>query len=522
MRKLRSKTGLMVLVLLLGAEHFALAQQVPLKQLAPLVNSTILGNGSGATAEPQALVIGVCNGTANALTWSGTAFGCNNIGGGGGAVASVSNSDGTITISPTIGAVVASIALGHANTWSGVQTFGTGDLVINGGSATAGVGTVSSAGVVGSSALTTAIDSAFGTTQGGILYRGASAWALLAPGTSGYFLQTQGSGANPTYAPASGGTGCTAGGSSGNVLYSNGSGGCNADAYANLTNGALTLGTSGTAGSVTMSNATSGTITIQPVAGALGTVTISVPAITDTLVTLTATQTLTNKSISGAEVNSGLVATTYGGSGVSAPTAHSLLQAEGASAFGTIAAATAGNIVVDQGSGVDWASKTVGGDCTLSSAAALTCTKTSGTAFGAFATSSAATSAQVQNGGSTTNAVTPAALSGAQAFQVLTWGTTTNWNTQNGWNASVTLTGSTTTMAAPTNVVAGQTYSLLVVQDSTGGRLVTWASAFDWGTAGTPTLTTGASKTDLVSCISAATASTAAANGLYCVLNKGF
>lgn len=42
--------------------------------------------------------------------------------GGGGAVASVSNSDGTITISPTTGSVVASLALGHANTWTGAMT----------------------------------------------------------------------------------------------------------------------------------------------------------------------------------------------------------------------------------------------------------------------------------------------------------------------------------------------------------------------------------------------------------------
>jgi hypothetical protein len=34
----------------------------------------------------------------------------------------VSNSDGTLTISPTTGAVVASINLTHANTWTGVQT----------------------------------------------------------------------------------------------------------------------------------------------------------------------------------------------------------------------------------------------------------------------------------------------------------------------------------------------------------------------------------------------------------------
>ncbi|MFA5926334.1 MAG: LamG-like jellyroll fold domain-containing protein, partial [Parcubacteria group bacterium] len=38
-------------------------------------------------------------------------------------VSSVTNSDGTLTISPTIGDVVASLNLGHANTWTGAQTF---------------------------------------------------------------------------------------------------------------------------------------------------------------------------------------------------------------------------------------------------------------------------------------------------------------------------------------------------------------------------------------------------------------
>jgi hypothetical protein len=40
-----------------------------------------------------------------------------------GGVTSVSNSDGTLTISPTTGSVVASLALAHANTWTGAQTF---------------------------------------------------------------------------------------------------------------------------------------------------------------------------------------------------------------------------------------------------------------------------------------------------------------------------------------------------------------------------------------------------------------
>ena len=42
-----------------------------------------------------------------------------------GVISSVSNSDGTLTISPTTGAVVASLALAHANTWTGQQTFNT-------------------------------------------------------------------------------------------------------------------------------------------------------------------------------------------------------------------------------------------------------------------------------------------------------------------------------------------------------------------------------------------------------------
>ena len=40
-----------------------------------------------------------------------------------GAVSSVSNSDGTLTISPTTGAVVASLNLGSANTWTATQSF---------------------------------------------------------------------------------------------------------------------------------------------------------------------------------------------------------------------------------------------------------------------------------------------------------------------------------------------------------------------------------------------------------------
>lgn len=49
-------------------------------------------------------------------------------------VASVSNSDGTLTISPTSGAVIASLNLAHANTWSAQQTFGNNLAAITGSS----------------------------------------------------------------------------------------------------------------------------------------------------------------------------------------------------------------------------------------------------------------------------------------------------------------------------------------------------------------------------------------------------
>lgn len=55
--------------------------------------------------------------TNQALVYNGTKYLAQNI------ANSVSNSDGTLTISPTTGAVVASLALGHANTWTAKQTF---------------------------------------------------------------------------------------------------------------------------------------------------------------------------------------------------------------------------------------------------------------------------------------------------------------------------------------------------------------------------------------------------------------
>jgi|GEM_PF-5069793 len=51
-------------------------------------------------------------------------------------VQSVSNSDGTLSISPTTGSVVASLNLSNANTWAAAQTLPSGDLIIQNPAAT--------------------------------------------------------------------------------------------------------------------------------------------------------------------------------------------------------------------------------------------------------------------------------------------------------------------------------------------------------------------------------------------------
>lgn len=52
--------------------------------------------------------------------------------------------------------------------------------------------------------LSAIIDAALGPTRGSVLYRGASSWAVLTPGTAGYVLQTNGAAANPSWAPGAG------------------------------------------------------------------------------------------------------------------------------------------------------------------------------------------------------------------------------------------------------------------------------------------------------------------------------
>ena len=83
----------------------------------------------------------------------------------------------------------------------------------------------------------------------------------------------------------------------------------------------------------------------------------------------------------------------------------------------------------------------------------------------------------------------------------LTDGANISWDVHNAQKAKVTL-GGNRTMNAVTNAVEGTTYYLWVIQDGSGSRTLafttTGAGSFDFGAAGAPTLTTTASKGDLL------------------------
>ena len=117
--------------------------------------------------------------------------------------------------------------------------------------------------------------------------------------SAGLFVQINGSTVGPV-GTGGGGSGCTvSGGAQYQLLVNNGSSGCSNSPNATVNLGALTLGASGTLGTVTLGNATSGTIKLTPPTGALGSAVLTLPDATDQLVGRATTDTLTNKTYSG-------------------------------------------------------------------------------------------------------------------------------------------------------------------------------------------------------------------------------
>lgn len=92
------------------------------------------------------------------------------------------------------------------------------------------------------------------------------------------------------------------------------------------------------------------------------------------------------------------------------------------------------------------------------------------------------------------NIITSAKLNYAEA--TLTDQATITWDAETQDVAKVTLAGNRT-LSAPTNGTNGQFISILVIQDGTGSRTLTWNAIYEFKDDTAPTLTTTASKGDV-------------------------
>ena len=79
----------------------------------------------------------------------------------------------------------------------------------------------------------------------------------------------------------------------------------------------------------------------------------------------------------------------------------------------------------------------------------------------------------------------------------LTDAATISWDLSQNQVVKVTL-GGDRTFAAPTNAVEGATYILVLIQDGTGSRTITWNSAYKFAGGTAPTLTTTANRADII------------------------
>jgi hypothetical protein len=207
------------------------------------------------------------------------------------------------------------------------------------------------------------------------------------------------------------------------------------------------------------------------------------------VVTLTGTQTLTNKTLTSPKINEDVAVTS---------TATELNLLDGSTA-GTIANSKA--VIYSAAGQVNGTTLAIAGTAITSTAAELNLldnatVTTAEINYSDLATLGTTAASKVF----TADANNLTTVSGAVAYveDTLTDGATITWNVIDSPVAKVTLAGNRT-LSAPsgTTPIAGQFVSLLVIQDGTGGRSLTWNAAYEFASDTAPTLTTTASLGDL-------------------------
>jgi hypothetical protein len=220
---------------------------------------------------------------------------------------------------------------------------------------------------------------------------------------------------------------------------------------------------------------------------------------TDGDVTLTGTQTLTNKTLTAPKIGTSILDTNGNELFLLTATASAVNEL-------TLANATTGNSPVlsatgdDSNIGITLTPKGTGE--VVIAAGNLNYGSTAVTATGAelnysdLATLGTTAASKVITADA--NNLTTVSGAVANVEDTLTDGATITWDVIDSPVAKVTLAGNRT-LSAPsgTTPIAGQFISLLIIQDGTGGRTITWNAVYEFAADTAPTLTATANLGDL-------------------------
>jgi hypothetical protein len=207
------------------------------------------------------------------------------------------------------------------------------------------------------------------------------------------------------------------------------------------------------------------------------------------VVTLTGTQTLTNKTLTSPKINEDVAVTS---------TATELNLLDGSTA-GTIANSKA--VIYSAAGQVNGTTLAIAGTAITSTAAELNLlddatVTTAEINYSDLATLGTTAASKVFTADA--NNLTTVSGAVANVEDELTDGATITWDVIASPVAKVTLAGNRT-LSAPsgTTPIAGQFVSLLIIQDGTGERTITWNAVYEFAADTAPTLTATASLGDL-------------------------
>jgi hypothetical protein len=183
----------------------------------------------------------------------------------------------------------------------------------------------------------------------------------------------------------------------------------------------------------------------------------------------------------GAFLDAGTITSSGTISNAATPTAHTVLIGAGSSAVTNTATATAGQLLIGQSGATDPSFVSASGDLTINAGGTVAVTKVNGDANVAFL--------DVAQSFTKAQRSTPVALTSGATV-------TPDFSLSNNFSMTMTISG---TLANPTNIVAGQAGQIVVTQDATGSRTLTYGTDFKFAGGSPAVLSTAANSVDVLS-----------------------